>query len=118
MIISKMKKLRLIKIILCVFIVFSTILSFNVKSYAINSNYYSNQIYVADTYTFYADSSQWKQVGDGWMCGTDEQPYRNAWIYTNGKWYFLNTSCYMVTNCWVNDWYVGADGSWIPQAKK
>jgi glucan-binding YG repeat protein len=81
--------------------------------------YYSNQIYVANTGTLFADNSQWKLTEGKWMCGTTYgEMYHNAWVNTNNKWYYINTSGYMTTDCWINDWYVGDDGEWIPNANK
>jgi hypothetical protein len=97
------------------FIIIIPIIIFNSEK---ASAYSSNQIYVAHTFTYYADSSQWRQMNDGWMCGSDKQPYANAWVCTNGKWYYMNNNCYMVTNCWVNNWYVGDDGAWNPNATR
>ncbi len=109
----KFKKIFFSFILIVSFLNFS-----NLKVFADSNSYYSNQIYVANTETFYADDTQWRQINGNWMCGTDEQPYHNAWICTDGKWYYINTSCYLVENCWINDYYVGSDGAWISNANK
>lgn len=60
---------------------------------------------------------------------------QTGWVYSAGKWYYLDSSGAMVANKWVGDYflksngemavntwigsyYVGKDGKWIPGAKK
>lgn len=73
----------------------------------------TNRMYTAHTNTFYAENSQWMNKDGFWMCGTDEQPFTNAWICTNGKWYYVNISGIMVTNTWVDNYLVDDTGAWV-----
>lgn len=72
----------------------------------------TNRMYTAHANTFYAENSQWIKKGNFWMCGTSEQAFVNAWICTNGKWYYVNKSGIMVTNTWVDNYYVDETGAW------
>lgn len=38
----------------------------------------------------------------------------NQWIASNGQWYYLGNSGAMMRNAWIGNYYVGADGMWIP----
>lgn len=103
-----------------IIMIFMIIISntFLMKTYAVSGNYYSNQIYTVNENTFYADSNQWVNKNNTWMCGTDEQPFTNAWVYTNGLWYYVDKYGHMVMNTWVNNYYLGSDGEWISNAEK
>lgn len=71
-------------------------------------------VYTANASTFYAESYQWVYKNNGWMCGTPDfhQAYSNAWICTNGKWYYINKYGWMVSNTWVDNYYVDSTGVW------
>lgn len=79
----------------------------------------------------------WKQI-NGNTYWFDANGYMHTgWLYKDGNWYYFDTSGVMMKNCWVgnyylkadgtmatNQWvdgdkyYVGTDGSWIPNQEK
>jgi len=74
----------------------------------------TNKMTIANESTIYADSYQWDYRKGGWICGTPDlnQGYANAWICTNGKWYYVNKYGWMVSNTWVNNYYLDNTGAW------
>nr|WP_312291973.1 hypothetical protein [Clostridium chromiireducens] len=103
-----MKRLQLTKVIASLLIGFS-VFAFN----PIKASAYVGQIITADEHTRYADSSQWRYQNGRWMCGTNEQPFVNTWVCTNGSWYYIGTDGYMKTNLFINNYYVNDSGQWI-----
>jgi hypothetical protein len=95
------------KIIVSMFIITSIIILNPIKANA--------TIYTSNVNVFYADSYQWEYRDGGWICATPSfhQTYSNAWVCTNGKWYYINKYGYMVTNTWVDNYYVDDTGAWI-----
>lgn len=76
------------------------------------SGWRSNTVfYSGDPMIVYADSSQWDRIYDSntnsyyWMCETPDfyQGYTNAWIYTNGKWYYVRDDGQMEYGVLVGD---------------
>lgn len=82
-----------------------------------------------------SSEAAWKSNSTGWWWQENDGTYpKNAWKNIDGKWYYFNGSGYMTTgwqkvdgnwyymysngamarNTWVGDYYVGADGKWIP----
>lgn len=64
------------------------------------------------TGTYYTDSAHWECRNGRWMCADNDyhQAYYNAWVCTDGKWYYIDKNGYMVTDAWVDDYYVDHDG--------
>lgn len=61
-------------------------------------------------------SISWEQDANGWrLKNTDGSYLSNVWHQdTDGKWYYMGTDGYMMTNTMTPDGYkVGADGVWI-----
>ena len=77
--------------------------------------------------------AQWIDTAHGWWyCHADGSYTTSAWEYISGKWYYFDRNGYMVTgwqeiggkwyylyddgtmasNTWIEDYYVGEDGSW------
>lgn len=111
-----MKRLKLIKIMASILIGVSSVLAFNpIKASAA----YVGQIITANEKTVYADNYQWAYKNGGWMCATPDlhQAYFNAWICTNGLWYYVGQDGYMAHDVFVNDYYVNQNGQWIVGAK-
>jgi glucan-binding YG repeat protein len=102
-----MKRNFKIKIIIALLLVISTVTINPIKANA--------TIYTANASTSYADSYQWVYRNGGWQCATPDfhQGYANAWICTNGKWYYVNNYGWMVSNTWVDNYYVDSTGAWI-----
>ena len=46
------------------------------------------------------------------MCADEDyhQAYCNAWVCTNSKWYYVDKNGYMVTDAWIDDYYVHGNG--------
>jgi len=105
-----MKKLKLTKVIASSLIIASILAINPIGTSALGLN----QINTSSTpEQVYADSSQWTFTGKGWVCiSKSNQMYGNAWICTNGKWYYIDDTGNMVKNTWVNDYFVGSDGAW------
>ena len=84
------------------------------NSWVDNNNYYvgSNGVWVRN-----AKKTGWIQSGSTWYhYNSQGQLERNRWIGD----YWVGTDGKMATNSWVdnNNYYVGADGLWVRDAKK
>lgn len=109
-----MQKLKLTKVIASTLIAIS-VLAFNpisARAATTFNHIYTNPIY---TKTIYADSYQWVYQYGNWTCARPDfhEPYANAWVCTNGKWYYVDENCHMVSNTWVDNYYVDDTGAWI-----
>lgn len=60
--------------------------------------------------------NKWQGYGGVWYRSNAEGVcYKNQWFQdTNGKWYYFNDKCQMVTNTLVNGYWIGSDGVWVP----
>jgi len=38
---------------------------------------------------------------------------QTGWVYTGGKWYFMDHGGAMLTNTWVGNNYVDGSGVWV-----
>lgn len=94
------------------------LVTFSLFTVAASANEYSgwrsNTIfYSGDPMIVYANSSQWEQRYDNtlkcyfWVCATPDfqQGYCNAWISTNGKWYYVGDDGRMRTDILVGSKY-------------
>ena len=69
-------------------------------------------------YWFNADGSwaeqyflTWKQNATGWWVEDISGWWpSNSWLKIDGYWYYFDASGYMVTNQYVDGWWIGADG--------
>lgn len=90
----------------------------SIISVPVSANEYSgwrtNTIfYSGEPITVYADSSHWEKRYDNtlkeyyWVCATPDfhQGYLNAWISTNGKWYYVGDDGKMRTGTLVGSKY-------------
>ncbi|MDR3594160.1 hypothetical protein [Clostridium sp.] len=114
-------KRSFIKRMIVLAIISTTLLSvMPIAANAYNGQYSMNQIWTTNEEKAYADSYQWVNNGIGWKCATPDfhQGYANAWICTNGVWYYVAKDGYMLTNVWVNNYYVDDGGAWVPNATK
>lgn len=60
--------------------------------------------------------NKWQGYGGVWYRSNAEGVcYKNQWFQdTDGKWYYFNDKCQMVTNTLVNGYWIGSDGVWVP----
>ena len=68
----------------------------------------TNTIVYSNPTIAYTDSSQWTYINSStngyWMClESQDNPYTNTWIYTNGKWYYVNDTGMMEFGVLVGD---------------
>ena len=84
-------------------------------------------------------ATNWLKVGNSWYFMHASGAMAEGWVHSGGKWYyligggngsmatgwikvgdkdyFLHGSGAMAENEWIGQWYVGADGAWIPNYK-
>lgn len=76
-------------------------------------NYYLTDITTVDGAELkYIVFDKWQGYGGVWYRSNAEGVcYRNQWFQdTDGKWYYFDNNCKMVTNTLVNGYWIGADG--------
>ena len=59
----------------------------------------------------------WQKTGGRWWYGTNSDNstyYYNGWQQIDGDWYYFDAAGWMLENQWVGNYYVGADGRWVP----
>lgn len=83
--------------------------------------------------------SNWEQIGNQWYYFDKDGWMVTGWLKLSDTWYYMNTSGARVSNCWtwvgnscyyfnedgkmaadtwIEDYYVNADGAWVPGQKK
>ena len=83
--------------------------------------------------------SNWEQIGNQWYYFDEDGWMVTGWLKLSDTWYYMNTSGARVSNCWtwvgnscyyfdedgkmaadtwIGDYYVNADGAWVPGQKK
>ena len=83
--------------------------------------------------------SNWEQIGNQWYYFDKDGWMVTGWLKLSDTWYYVNTSGARVSNCWtwvgnscyyfdedgkmaadtwIGDYYVNADGAWVPGQKK
>ena len=83
--------------------------------------------------------SNWEQIGDQWYYFDKDGWMVTGWLKLSDTWYYMNTSGTRVSNCWtwvgnscyyfdkdgkmaadtwIEDYYVNADGAWVPGQQK
>ena len=79
--------------------------------------------------------SNWEQIGNQWYYFDKDGWMVTGWLKLSDTWYYMNTSGARVSNCWtwvgnscyyfdkdgkmaadtwIGDYYVNADGAWVP----
>ena len=59
--------------------------------------------------------NKWQGYGGVWYRSNAEGVcYKNQWFQdTDGKWYYFNDKCQMVTNTSIDGYWIGSDGVWV-----
>lgn len=75
----------------------------------------------AVVYTLWASiaafAGEWKTDANGWWYAKDDGSYiASDWLNDNGKFYYFNAEGYMLSDVWVGNYYVGADGAMLTNA--
>ena len=61
----------------------------------------------------YEGIGSWHVNSTGWWFEDTLGWYAcSGWQKINGKWYYFGADGYMLTNCYIGDWWVNADGAW------
>ncbi len=84
---------------------------FKPDGYMAASEYYNG-------YWFNADGSwddkyllSWKSNSTGWWVEDISGWWpSSSWLKIDGYWYYFDASGYMVSNCYIDGWWIGADG--------
>ncbi len=59
-------------------------------------------------------TSGWKKNGAGWWYQNADGSYPvSAWQQIDGQYYYFNGSGYMVSNCWIGNYYLGGNGAML-----
>ena len=59
-------------------------------------------------------TSGWKKNGTGWWYQNADGSYPvSAWQQIDGQYYYFNGSGYMVSNCWIGNYYLGGNGAML-----
>lgn len=62
-----------------------------------------------------AFAGEWKTSPSGWWYQNDDGTYlADGWQWIDEKYYYFNKDGYMAANTWIDNYYVGEDGAWIP----
>ena len=56
----------------------------------------------------------WRNISGQWYYFTDNGYMKTGWIKDNNDWYYLYNDGSMAANTFVDNYYVGFDGAWIP----
>ena len=84
---------------------------FNASGYMASSEWIDGWWCNADGSCTYAGVGSWKQDATGWWYGDTLGWYAySQWLKVDGYWYYFDESGYMVTNRYVDGWWIGADG--------
>lgn len=77
-------------------------------------NYLGLETTKDDASIAYAIVNNWQKWGRVWYKSNDKGIcYQNQWNKdTDGKWYYFDNNCQMVTNQSVDGYWIGADGAW------
>ena len=58
--------------------------------------------------------SMWVHNGNGWWYQNADGSYpANVWQQIDGQYYYFNGSGYMVSNCWIGNYYLGGNGAML-----
>ena len=61
----------------------------------------------------------WRKNSIGWWFRESSGWYpRDRWLWIDGYCFYFDKRGYMATDTWIGEYYVGADGKWIPGYKE
>ncbi|MEI3221943.1 MAG: hypothetical protein V8S01_07980 [Dorea sp.] len=89
-----------------------------------NGEYVKSRWLLVGSTWYHFDANGWMQTG--WLL------IGNTWYYLEssgamiaGRWQWINGKCYyfdnngcMASDTWIGNWYVDANGAWIPDKQK
>lgn len=55
----------------------------------------------------------WVKQNDKWYYYENGKLFKNVWIQSNGNYYYVDESGEMLTNTWIGEYYVDANGVWL-----
>ena len=59
-------------------------------------------------------AGNWVQDNVGWWYQNDDGSYpKSQWFLDGSTWYYFDANGYMVSNCWIGDYYLGASGAML-----
>lgn len=60
-------------------------------------------------------AGEWRISPTGWWYQNDDGTYFvDGWQWIDEKCYYFNKDGYIAANTWIDNYYVGEDGAWIP----
>lgn len=60
--------------------------------------------------------TRWIQDSTGWWYKMDSA-WAVGWKQIDGKWYYFDSTGYMKYSCYIDGYYLGADGAWVEEIK-
>ena len=63
-------------------------------------------------------NGSWTCNSSGWWFESGSWYPSNQWLKIDGSWYYFKADGYMAVNEWIGDYFLGADGAWVPGAVK
>ena len=76
-----------------------------------NNEWINGYWFEADGSWTYEGKGCWCESADGWFFLDSNNWYpQSRWQKIDGNWYYFNAQGYMVTNQYVDGYWIGADG--------
>lgn len=66
-----------------------------------------------------AMATTWVKIGNTWYyMNLSSGAMQTGWLKLGSTWYYLNADGTMTADTWIGDYYVNADGAWVPGKEK
>ena len=66
-----------------------------------------------------AMATAWVKIGNTWYyMNPSSGAMQTGWLKLRSTWYYLKSDGTMAADTWIGDYYVNADGAWVPGQKK